>query len=1139
MTTTLTRRPAFWIAYAVLSIVALVVAIRLFPQAIPVVNLDVKLSRSEALAKAQALAPERGMPKRDMAAVRFNHDASAQNYIELEGGGKAAFAALTTGKLYDPYWWEVRLFTPGEIEEATLRFGPDGAPLGFVRHVAETYVREPGTRALAPDAARALAESRAQADWNVDLSRYALLEQSQQTRTSGRVDHEFVYERPEKLGEATVRLRLAVAGDELVGVDPFVKVPERFERRFRELRSANNLIAGVAGVSALLLYGIGGIVLGSLWLARRHWLLWRPAVVAGGCVSALLALAALANAPAGWFGADTTETLATFWTKQVGAAIAVLVFGGLALAAVFMAAEGLARRAFPHQPQLWRLWSAEAGASRQVVGRTLGGYLFVPIELAMIAGFYYATNRWLGWWQPSEVLTDPNVLGSAVPALSPIANSLQAGTLEECAFRAIPLSLGALIGARFGQRGAGIAIALVLQALVFGAAHANYPGFPAYSRPVELFLPSIIWGLIFLRFGLLPTVLLHGTFDLALFAIPVFLLDAPGALVQQALIVAAGAVPLAVVAWRVSRARVLHELPAGLWNGAWQPRVPAAEAVVAAPPVTIDHRYAALFQRALPVLALLGLAAWAVFAPFRADVPSSRIDRARAVQAAEVALAERGVRLGPEWQRLSTVRAASEEPAVWTMHKFVWREAGPNRYHALIGPLLAPPVWDVRFARFDGDVAERAEEWRVTVGPDGEVRTVRHTLPEARPGATLTRDAARALAEQALRARLSVDVAGLREVAAEEAKRPARTDWSFTWADPRIDVGKDGEARYLVLVSGDEVSGYGRYVFVPEAWKVAEDRRANRAQVAAIGAGLVFLAAGLVGLVVGIIAWTHRRCDTGAVWRVMALSVIVTLLAAANNLPAIALQLRTAEPLWQQWLMRGLGLAAVGIVAALLFGLLGGVGAWGARTAPRHPLAGRLPPWAAGVAAACLVIGLQTALAGAAPRSAPLWPALPEAQWSPLAGAVLSGLGVIPYIGTALFVVYVVARLTQGFSRHAWLGVGLIVLLQCASALAGAGGQYVPALLGGIAAGLTSAAVLWWLARYDLRMLPAYFVAAALLGSIVRTVQIGTAEAWLLLAVQALAAILMTWLATRYIDRPLVVPDPLPTGATAASPTSG
>ena len=138
--------------------------------------------------------------------------------------------------------------------------------------------------------------------------------------------------------------------------------------------------------------------------------------------------------------------------------------------------------------------------------------------------------------------------------------------MEECVFRAIPLSLGALIGARYGRRTLGIAIAFVVQALVFGGAHANYPGFPRIRGRSSSSLPSIVWALIFLRFGLLPTILLHATFDLALFSIPLFLLDAPGARLQQALVIAAAAVPLFVIAWRRAQAGGWHELPDSLRN---------------------------------------------------------------------------------------------------------------------------------------------------------------------------------------------------------------------------------------------------------------------------------------------------------------------------------------------------------------------------------------------------------------------------------------------------------------------------------------------------------------------------------------------------------------------------------------------
>jgi hypothetical protein len=156
------------------------------------------------------------------------------------------------------------------------------------------------------------------------------------------------------------------------------------------------------------------------------------------------------------------------------------------------------------------------------------------------------------------------------------------------------------------------------------------------------------------------------------------------------------------------------------------------------------------------------------------------IARAVAEAAADAALRERSVALGPEWRRASVVRLASEEPGPWQGHKFVWREAGREAYATLVGTTLAPPLWDVRYARFDGEVADRAEEWRVTINGDATVRQIRHVLPEGRSGAKLGRDAAQTLAERAVRERFGADPVALKLIGAEEKQRPDRTDWAFT-----------------------------------------------------------------------------------------------------------------------------------------------------------------------------------------------------------------------------------------------------------------------------------------------------------------------------------------------------------------------
>jgi len=604
------------------------------------------------------------------------------------------------------------------------------------------------------------------------------------------------------------------------------------------------------------------------------------------------------------------------------------------------------------------------------------------------------------------------------------------------------------------------------------------------------------------------------------------------------LIVAAGLVPLAIIAWRRVQVGAWGELPESLRNGAWQPSMTgAAEAPHAAHAIAVSVAgIARAFQRALPVLGVAGAVAWLAFTPFHVDAPVLTLDRDGAIAIAEKALAARGVKLGDEWQRMATIKLANDDGAQWQWHKFVWREAGPEAYRKLMGNALAPPVWEVRFAKFEGDVAERAEEWRVAVAGDGTVRTLRHALPQGRAGARLSRDAALALAERELRNKFGIDPAAVKEVGADENNRVARTDWAFMFTDPSVDVGKDGELRYIVQIAGDEVAGSGRLIQVPEEWLRAERRRDNRQGIVKISAGIVFLLAGLAGIVLGVIGWTKGRCDTRAVKIVAALSFLLALLALANAWPIVRMQLGTAEPVASQVSMLLLGAVVGALLAALLFGVTSGIGAWYARSAHRAPLAGMLPPWASAVAAALFVAGIQSTLSNLGQRDAPLWPSLSAASlWSPVAGGVLTGLGIITIAGIALFIVYLAANVTHNWTRRLWIGFAIVVVLQVAAVLGQSGASVLDSIGVGIIAGVVTAAILWLLLRFDPTIVPAYIATGPVLTMLWRAIQVGTPLAYLTAAAAIAATIAMTWLVTRYIRVPLT-PAPSPAADPALEP---
>ena len=390
-----------------------------------------------------------------------------------------------------------------------------------------------------------------------------------------------------------------------------------------------------------------------------------------------------------------------------------------------MAAESLARRAFPRQPQLWRVWSR--GTRRidaAVLGRTVGGYLLRADRARARRALLLRDEPLARLVAALRVLTDPNILSSAVPALMPIAVSLQAGFMEECLFRAVPLALGALIGARFGRAhdrdrrrvraaGAGLrrgARQLPRLSCVFAAGRAR--------RAVDAL------G------GDLPA-LRPAADDPAARALRPCRCSRsrcssstrrePG---HSALLVfAAGLVPLGdrcvAARERGQMGRVARQR-CGTARGCLRRRRSARRAAA------LDHRLAHPGLRAERA---------AVCRCSRASPPGWRLHadaaptslRLRSIVRPPNPRGSRGTRgarrdLGPEWRRFSAVRHRERRRAVDAASIRVARSGRRTPIARSSAATLAPPLWEVRYRHVRRRRRGTREEWRVTIEPDGKVR---------------------------------------------------------------------------------------------------------------------------------------------------------------------------------------------------------------------------------------------------------------------------------------------------------------------------------------------------------------------------------------------------------------------------------
>jgi hypothetical protein len=1073
----ISRKPVFWVLLALISAGGILFTFRYFSEAFPIVTLDLKMDRLTALEAARELAKRYAWGPQDFSqAASFELDGAVQNYVELEVGGSTAFRALLQERLYSPYTWRVRHFKEAEANETLIRFTPEGTPYGFREKLRE---EAPGA-SLKPEDARPIAERSVREHWQIQLEQYLLVESSQETRPGGRIDHTFVYERPDrKIGEGLYRLRLVVGGDRLTELTHFIKVPEAFGRRYEEMRSANNTIAAFASFAMLILYIVGGCAVGLFFLLRQRWVVWRKPLFWGIFIAFLNLLGNISELPLRWMGYDTALSAREFLLRQLLGALGGFLAWALLLTLTFMAAESLTRKAFPRMIQHWKLWARDTACSWEVLGRTVGGYLIVGFDFAFVVAIYFLTTRHFGWWTPSDVLFQPNVLATYLPWLTPISQSLQAGFWEECLFRAVPLAGAALIGDRFGWRKGFLAIAFIVQALIFGAGHANYPSQPAYARVVELIIPSFIFGGIYLVYGLLPAIVSHFVFDVVWFSIPLFVSTASGGRLNQLLVVLLTLAPLWVVLRARWRAGEWKPLPEEHYNSAWQPVAVAVEAPPEqAGPAVVTPVVGA---RWLMLSGGLGLVLWIVCTGFRQDAAPLKVARVEAVRIARAALEQRGVELSPDWNVLPSVQGGIDQ-----QDRFVWQEGGRSAYRQLMESYLNPPGWNVRFARFEGDIVKRAEEFSVGIVRGGQIVRVQHQLPESAPGPSLPEAEARTIAHSTLRTTFGLDPGKLVEVSAVASKLEKRGDWVFTFSDPQNYPLSQGQARISIRIAGDRVSDAFRFVFVPEEWQRRERSERNAADLIRIACwaavGLCLLAAA----VAGIVQWSRRNFSVPIFVKVCLWLFLTQLATLLNDWPAARAGFSTSEPLSHQVWVRIAG----GVVgAALLSIFLALVIGYFSKIVAKPPEFSLRDLWLKGFCVALSLAGC-TAVFGklfspsVTPEFADYSPATSYLPW-------LNGIlgGVQPWlVGTALTVIVfgVAHRFSLAGTRRRPVLVTLLIL----AGLVLTGMEEVATvrywLLSGILLGLLLWAAYYFVLRFNLLVIPVAVAVMLILGTAIQ-----------------------------------------------------
>jgi len=208
--------------------------------------------------------------------------------------------------------------------------------------------------------------------------------------------------------------------------------------------------------------------------------------------------------------------------------------------------------------------------------------------------------------------------------------------------------------------------------------------------------------------------------------------------------------------------------------------------------------------------------------------------------------------------------------------------------------------WQARWFR-----PSQKEEFSVYLRPDGEIIGFSRSVPEDMPGAAISQDQARVLAEEYLTDDRKWQLTEWEQVVASSEERPSgRTDHHFEWRRRDFDVGSS-ELRLTVDVRGDQVHGYDYWLKVPEAFQRDYLERRNRASfvnnlsytVGFFGFAVAAVGAYLVAVWRGVISWRAGLLPALAVG-------LVSLLAGLNELNLYKIAYPTTEDYVLFWLER-------------------------------------------------------------------------------------------------------------------------------------------------------------------------------------------------------------------------------------------
>lgn len=995
--------------------ISLMIGVKYFWRAFPEAAIEFRVTRNDSKPIAQQFLAARGIHVQGYRhAAAFQYDDEAKVFLERTQGLEQ-MNDLTHGPVR--LWrWTHRWFKSQQKEEFRVEVTPAGEVAGFDHEIEE---KTPGAN-LDPGQARTIAEGFLHDVMRRDLNDLEFVD-SDTTKRPARTDHSFTWKiRKVNLGEGSLRVAVEVDGDQIGGYREFVKVPDQWSRDYQTLRSRNDSAQEVDQLFMVFLCAAMLILL--VMRIRDRDVPWRLAVVVGLVGTGLYFLGSVNNFSLEVFGYHTTDPYSTFLVGYILEAVLSSFGVGVFIFLLIASAEPVYRESFPGLQSLRHTFTWNGLRSRSffianVVGLGLTFFFFAYQTI-----FYLVANR-LGAWAPADV-NYSDLLNTRIPWVWVLFIGFLPAIFEELMFRAFAIPfLRKLLHS--------LPLALVAAAFIWGFGHSAYPNQPFYIRGLEVGLGGIVIGIMMLRFGVIATMIWHYSVDALYTAF--LLLRSHNTYLMASGGITAGIMLVPLTLALIAYLRTGTFLDEGSLTNASEgiSRAPKETATVVAVPSAYQPLSRTRLILAGAYVAIFGAMAFINVYKFGEGI-TVRTTRGDAINLANDYLKKRNI----DPLRYHSI-AVLDENVDGTALRYLLQRRTVKESDEIYRQATRMLLWEVRYFR-----PLEKEEHHVFVDADGgRVFDYQHILGEDAPGASLSMDQARTLAEKAAEEE-GYRLSGFDLQDSQGEKKKARQDYTFVWQAKAGDARNVGDShfRFRVDIAGDQVVGFSRYFKLPDDWLRQREGR-NVASVLLRIARLfpfVILAGAAIVILVkqiksGLIAWRPSATVGGAL-------AIISLLEELNALSTVGNYYATSMPMNLFRLLVGVQFLIVPLVVGLFGWLLSGLAtslfpdAWRIFKGPARRA------WRRDAAVAVMVTMAVSAGLGQIgsyvsdrfhaylPVDIGIVPTSMDTSW-PGVAIFLGGISTIIFGASAVAVVIYLVKLGVR-TRALWLGaVGLIFLI--------------------------------------------------------------------------------------------------------------